>query len=68
MRIVIAMFGFTALGVPFLLGTPAGQEPTRKEPAPLEVLEDRTLLSGTWNGYAHDPQHTGISDRPRRAA
>jgi hypothetical protein len=31
----------------------------------LEVLEERTLLS--WNGYAHDPQHTAISPVPSQS-
>jgi hypothetical protein len=28
----------------------------------LETLEDRALPSASWSGYAHDPQHTGLSD------
>ncbi len=37
--------------------------PFRSRPLALETLEDRALPSGTsWSGYAHDPQHTGLSD------
>ena len=28
----------------------------------VETLEDRALPSASWSGYAHDPQHTGLSD------
>ncbi len=38
MRIVIVMCGFAALGVLVSLRTHAGQEPTKKEPGPLDVL------------------------------
>jgi hypothetical protein len=31
----------------------------------LDALEERTLLS--WNGYAHDPQHTAISPVPAQS-
>jgi LmbE family N-acetylglucosaminyl deacetylase len=35
---VIAVFAFSALGVPFLPDTPAGEEPAPRELAPLDVL------------------------------
>ncbi len=35
----------------------------RPHPLALETLEDRALPSGaSWSGYAHDAQHTGLSD------
>lgn len=42
--------------------------PFRSRPLALETLEDRALPSGTsWSGYAHDPQHTGLSDVPSQS-
>jgi LmbE family N-acetylglucosaminyl deacetylase len=35
---MIAMFGLVALGVPLLVGAPAGQAPARKDTPPLDVL------------------------------
>src|SRR5262249_20340360 len=40
---------------------------TRRRPLRLEALEDRAVPSASWSNYAHDPQHTDLSEVPSQS-